>query len=105
FPSYSLHRDPKYYPHPDKFDPNRFLNGNVDNSVYMPFGIGPRICIGNRFALMEVKIMLFYLLWHCDVEPHVKTRIPIILKKTFSMMADGGFWFKLRARKSKAPVT
>ncbi|XP_011175443.1 cytochrome P450 9e2-like isoform X2 [Solenopsis invicta] len=48
FSSFSLHRDPKYYSHPDKFDPERFLNGNVDNSVYMPFGIGPRICIANR---------------------------------------------------------
>jgi len=106
FPTFSLHRDPKYYPHPDKFDPDRFLNGNVDNSVYMPFGIGLRMCIGNRFALMEAKIMLFYLLWHYDLKPDSKTKIPLVLnKKTFVMMADGGFWLKLRARKSKAPVT
>ncbi|XP_011706755.1 PREDICTED: cytochrome P450 9e2-like [Wasmannia auropunctata] len=105
FPSFSLHRDPKYYPHPEKFDPDRFLNGNVDNSIYMPFGIGPRICIGNRFALMESKIMLFYLLWRCDVELDVKTRIPMVLKKSFAMVPDGGFWLKLRARKSKAPFT
>ncbi|XP_011699250.1 PREDICTED: cytochrome P450 9e2-like, partial [Wasmannia auropunctata] len=105
FPHFSLHRDAKYYPHPEKFDPDRFFNGNVDSSVYMPFGIGPRICIGNRFALMEAKIMLFYLLWRCDVEPDVKTRIPLVLKKAFPMRPDGGFWFKLRARKSKASVT
>ncbi|XP_018304776.1 cytochrome P450 9e2-like [Mycetomoellerius zeteki] len=105
-PSFSLHRDPKYYPHPDKFDPDRFLNGDVDNSVYMPFGIGPRICIGNRFALMQAKVMLFYLLWRCDLEPDIKTRIPMLFnKKMFLMMADGGFWLKLRVRKSKAPVT
>ncbi|KYM92452.1 Cytochrome P450 9e2 [Atta colombica] len=101
-PNFSLHRDPKYYPHPDKFDPDRFLNGDVDNSVYMPFGIGPRICIGNRFALMQAKIMLFYLLWRCDLEPDIKTRIPLVFsKKMFLMMADGGFWLKLRTRKSK----
>jgi len=101
-----LHYDPKYYPHPDKFVPNRFLNGDVDNSVYMPFGIGPRLCIGNRFALMEAKIMLFYLLWHCYLEPDVKTKIPMVLnKKTIATMADGGFWLKLRERKLKAPVT
>jgi len=105
-PTSSLHHDPKYYSHPDKFDPDRFLNGNVDNSVYLPFGIGPRICIGNRFALMEIKIMLFYLLWHCDLEPDVKTKIPMVLcKKTLATTADGGFWLKLRERKSKAPVT
>ncbi|XP_018365040.1 PREDICTED: cytochrome P450 9e2-like [Trachymyrmex cornetzi] len=105
-PNFSLHRDPKYYPHPDKFDPDRFLNGDVDNSVYMPFGIGPRICIGNRFALMQAKVMLFYLLWRCDLEPDIKTRIPMVFsKKMFLMMADGGFWLKLRTRKSKAHVT
>ncbi|XP_011700273.1 PREDICTED: cytochrome P450 9e2-like [Wasmannia auropunctata] len=106
FPHFPLHRDPKYFPHPEKFDPDRFLNGNVDNSVYMPFGIGPRMCIGNRFALMESKIMLFYLLWRCDLEPDVKTTIPMVFtKKTFSMTPEEGFWLKFRARKSKAPVT
>jgi len=66
FPTFSLHRDPKYYPQPDKFCPERFLNDDVDNSIYMPFGFGPRLCIGNKFALIEVKIMLFYLLWRCE---------------------------------------
>ncbi|XP_011873886.1 PREDICTED: cytochrome P450 9e2-like [Vollenhovia emeryi] len=106
FPTYSLHRDPKYYPQPDKFDPERFLNGKVDNSVYMPFGIGPRICIGNRFALMEAKVMLFYLLSRCDLEPDVKTRNPMVLsKQNFILTPDTGFWLKIRARKSKTPVT
>ncbi|XP_020282381.1 cytochrome P450 9e2-like [Pseudomyrmex gracilis] len=106
FPSYALHRDSTYYPNPDKFDPDRFLNGEVDNSVYIPFGIGPRICIGNRFAIMEAKIMMFYLLWHCELEPDVKTVIPMVLnKRTFIMMAEGGFWMKIRARKPMASVT
>ncbi|XP_071631200.1 cytochrome P450 9e2-like [Temnothorax longispinosus] len=100
FPVFCLHRDPKYYPQPDKFDPERFLNGDVDNSVYVPFGIGPRVCIANRFALMEAKIMLFYLLWRCELEPDVQTRFPVVLnKKTIFMMPDNGFWLKLRARK------
>jgi len=105
FPSYALHRDPKYYSQPDKFNPERFLNGDVNNSVYMPFGIGPRVCIGNRFALMEAKVMLFYLLWRYDLEPDIKTKIPMVLnKKSFVMLAEGGFWLKLRPRKLKAPV-
>jgi len=105
FPIFSLHRDPKYYPQPDKFDPERFVNGDVDNSVYMPFGIGPRICIGNRFALMEAKVMLFYLLWRCDLEPDVKTRIPMVYsKKIPGPLPDNGFWLKLRARDSKTSV-
>ncbi|XP_029665118.1 cytochrome P450 9e2-like [Formica exsecta] len=105
FPHYALHRDPKYYSQPDKFDPDRFLNGEVDNSVYMPFGIGPRMCIANRFALIKLKIMLFYLLWRCDLEPDTKTSIPMVLsKKSFLMNPEGGFWLKLRARKSEAAI-
>ncbi|RLU26967.1 hypothetical protein DMN91_000766 [Ooceraea biroi] len=106
FQSYSLHRDPKYYSEPLKFNPDRFLNESVDNSVYMPFGIGPRICIGNRFALMEAKIMIFYLLWRCDLEPDVKTKIPMVLDKSaFITTAEGGFWLKLRARNQTISIT
>ncbi|XP_011647775.1 cytochrome P450 9e2-like [Pogonomyrmex barbatus] len=97
---YPLHRDPKYYSQPDKFNPERFVSGKVDNSIYMPFGIGPRMCIGNRFALMEAKILLFYLLWHCDLLPDVKTKVPIVISKhSFTTLAEGGFWLKVRARK------
>jgi cytochrome P450 family 9 len=101
FPVYSVQRDPKYYPQPNKFDPERFLNGNnMDNSIYMPFGIGPRLCIGNRFALVEIKVMMFHLLSHCELEPDVKTTIPMVLsKKSFIMAPDKGFWMKLRTRK------
>jgi len=99
FPSYALHRDSKYFPEPEKFNPDRFLNSNVDNSIYIPFGMGPRICIANRFALMKIKIMMFYLLSRCDLEPDVKTKVPMILdKKTVLITSDGGFWLKLRLR-------
>lgn len=48
-PIYGLHRDPKYYPDPQKFDPERFSDENKSSIVpgtYLPFGIGPRNCIG-----------------------------------------------------------
>jgi cytochrome P450 len=47
-PIYSLHRDPDYYPQPDKFIPERFDDGKPP-SVYFPFGKGPRICAGILF--------------------------------------------------------
>lgn len=48
-PVYALHHDPQYWPEPDRFDPDRFLEENKKNRTaytYMPFGEGPRICIG-----------------------------------------------------------
>lgn len=54
-PVYSLHMDPKYYPEPDKFDPERFTDENVANRhkfVYIPFGEGPRKCLGEYFSIV-----------------------------------------------------
>lgn len=102
FPNYSLHLDPKYFSDPHKFNPDRFLEGNINQSVYMPFGLGPRKCIGYRFAIMQSKMLLFQLLSRCNLEPSkVKTRIPLVLsKRTFIMLPEGGFWMKLQTRKS-----
>ncbi len=58
---YSLHHDPQIYPHPFRFDPERFNEENRktrDNEAFMPFGGGPRNCVAMRFALIEIKILL-----------------------------------------------
>jgi len=60
-PVYALHRDERYYPEPDLFSPERWLNGlakTLPRFAFMPFGGGPRICVGNHFAGMELKIVL-----------------------------------------------
>lgn len=49
-PLYQIHHDPEFYENPEKFDPDRFAPGkkeNIPSFTYMPFGDGPRICIGN----------------------------------------------------------
>ncbi|GFY67564.1 cytochrome P450 3A21 [Trichonephila inaurata madagascariensis] len=64
-PVYCMHRDPKYYPSPETFDPNRFTEeerAKRDPYTYLPFGAGPRNCIGMRFALMEIKICLSHVI-------------------------------------------
>ncbi|KAK9506050.1 hypothetical protein O3M35_008055 [Rhynocoris fuscipes] len=57
-PVYALHHDPKYYPNPEKFQPERFAPENkssIPSCAYLPFGEGPRICIGMRFGLLQTK--------------------------------------------------
>jgi len=58
---YVMHRDKRYYENPDAFLPERFagdLLKRIPAFAYFPFGGGPRVCIGNNFALMEVPLLL-----------------------------------------------
>lgn len=67
---YLLHRDPASWPDPDRFDPDRFAPGwekQRHSYAYLPFGGGPRLCIGNQFALMEMQIMLAMLVRTFDI--------------------------------------
>ncbi|CAH1394735.1 unnamed protein product [Nezara viridula] len=79
-PVWSLHHDPEYYPNPEKFDPERFSAQNKESIkpfTYLPFGEGPRMCIGMRFGKLQTKVGLIALLRKCHVEPCVATKIPL----------------------------
>ncbi len=59
--TYGMHRNEKYWPQPEAFQPERFAKENSDNIVpysYIPFGGGPRMCIGYHFAYYEMQIIL-----------------------------------------------
>uniref|UniRef100_A0A1I8PXK2 Cytochrome P450 n=1 Tax=Stomoxys calcitrans TaxID=35570 RepID=A0A1I8PXK2_STOCA len=63
--TYGINYDPKYWPNPTKFDPERFSAENYsysNSAIYLPFGMGPRNCIGMRLGIMQVKCGLLYLL-------------------------------------------
>ena len=56
-----MHRDPRYFEGPEAFDPDRWagdLSTRLPRCAYFPFGAGPRLCIGNTFALMEASLLL-----------------------------------------------
>ena len=58
---YSVHRNPRIFPDPERFDPERFAPQNeqtLPRAAYIPFGIGPRTCIGGQFAIMEGQLVV-----------------------------------------------
>nr|CAD7437665.1 unnamed protein product [Timema bartmani] len=82
-PAYALHHDPEYFPDPEKFDPERFNQDNKNSFpqyAYLPFGEGPRICIGMRFGLMQVKVGLATLLSKYEFSISEKSSVPLILE-------------------------
>lgn len=101
-PVYAIQRDPKHYPEPDKFIPERFSPDNRDQvnlATYLPFGAGPRACIANRFALMQLKATVYYLLSSFRLEPNQKTQVPMQLKRNAGTVdADKGFFLQFKLR-------
>nr|QPZ88879.1 cytochrome P450 CYP6DA1 [Rhopalosiphum padi]UOW66127.1 cytochrome P450 6A13 [Rhopalosiphum padi] len=82
-PIYSIHHDPKYYSDPEIFDPERFSEENmssIPHGTFLPFGDGPRICIGLRFAMMEAKTGLAEILSKFEISPCKETQSPIKTK-------------------------
>jgi cytochrome P450 len=79
-----LHRDPQLFPDPEVFDPERFAPGRADTIppyAYVPFGAGPRVCIGSSLALMELVLVASSILQQFsirlardqgDVQPHLQ---------------------------------
>ncbi|XP_058837420.1 probable cytochrome P450 9f2 isoform X2 [Topomyia yanbarensis] len=102
FPVVALHHDPQYFPEPHKFNPERFSEANrssINTATYLPFGIGPRNCIGSRLALMEVKAIVYSLLKNFTLEATSKSQIPLRLMKTIlGPIPESGVWLELKPR-------
>ncbi|CAH2061694.1 unnamed protein product, partial [Iphiclides podalirius] len=98
-----IHRDEKYYPNPDKFDPERFNDENScgrHTCAYLPFGVGPRNCIGMRFGKIQSRMSLVKFFAKFRVEPSSKT-LPAVryVPKRFVLTAEGGFHLNIVPRK------
>jgi cytochrome P450 family 6 len=107
-PVYAIHHDPELYPDPEVYDPERF---NHDNEAkrnpfsFLPFGDGPRNCIGLRFGLMQARIGLAVLLRSFSFEVAEPTARPLVLSKTSPVLAPvGGVWLKIEQLNTKPVI-
>jgi cytochrome P450 len=83
-----LHRDPRWYPEPERFRPERWLGNQAQRPfTYAPFGVGPRVCIGQHFAMAETVLGMASMLRRFSFSP------------TSSVPAEVNAWISLRPQK------
>ncbi|XP_031346448.1 probable cytochrome P450 6a13 [Photinus pyralis] len=95
-----LHRDPEYFKDPEKFDPERFSDENkhgIAPFTYIPFGEGPRLCIGMRFGMMQTKVGLACLLRNYSFSVSSRTQTPFKWDKfSFILTTEQPIWLDVR---------
>jgi cytochrome P450 len=95
---YVLHRHRRRWRDPDAFDPSRFLPGapEIPRYAYLPFGVGPRVCIGAHFALREATLVLAQLVRAFRIE--LAGARPLLPVAVITTQPDHAPAFRLRAR-------
>jgi cytochrome P450 len=94
-PTYALHRNHLLWENPDAFDPDRFAKGTtVERFSYLPFGDGPRVCIGAEFAMVEATIVLATLISKYKFTLVAgKTPEPVMI---LTLRPNGGIWLDVK---------
>ncbi|XP_065214810.1 probable cytochrome P450 6a13 isoform X1 [Planococcus citri] len=98
-PTMGLQMDKKYFEKPDQFYPEHFTEEAKRERhpfVYLPFGEGPRVCIAERFARMQVIVGAVYLLKDFSFELSPKTTVPLEFAPGVAVLVKGGVWVKCR---------
>lgn len=103
--TFGLQMDPKYWPEPEKFDPDRFSDEQKEGRhkfTFIPFGEGPRICVGMRMANIMIKIAITTILKNYSLEVSPKTPLPLKKDKASFMTAyEPGLWVFLKPLKHR----
>ena len=100
FDLYLTHRLPEYWRDPERFDPERFSpeqSAGRPRFAYFPFGGGPRQCIGNELALMEIKLILIRMIQLYRFT--LVSKLPIQMSPLSSLQPRGGVWVKVNLAK------
>lgn len=99
-PVYALHRNHLLWPDPHRFDPSRFEKRGFDRYAFLPFGDGPRICIGASFAMQEAVIILATLLarHRFSLVPHRAPKPVLIL----TLRPEGGVWLMVEPARNQS---
>ncbi|MEE6477937.1 hypothetical protein FKM82_011677 [Ascaphus truei] len=96
-----LQNDPRFWPEPEKFKPERFTPEEKQKRhpfVYLPFGAGPRSCIGMRLALLETKITMFRVLQKFSFQTCPLTQIPLQVNAMSTLRAKDGVYVNIISR-------
>jgi len=102
---YVTHRNPNLWPDPERFDPERFAPAAVAQRhrfAYLPFGGGPRICIGNGFAIAEAQVIIAAIAQRYRVRLAPGHTVEPIGR--VSLRPKTGIWVTLEPRRSTARV-
>ncbi|XP_028624288.1 thromboxane-A synthase [Grammomys surdaster] len=97
----ALHRDPEYWPYPETFDPERFTaEARLQQRpfTYLPFGAGPRSCLGVRLGLLVVKLTLLQVLHKFRFEASPETQVPLQLESKSALAPQNGVYIKIVSR-------
>lgn len=93
-PVYAIQNDPEIYPNPESFDPDR--DTPINAMSFLPFGSGPRNCIGERFGWMQMRVAMVTLLMGYEFSVSPRTQVPMVFD-THSMILSppNGMWLNV----------
>ncbi len=107
-PTLAIMQDERYFPDPERFDPEHFSQEKKATRspyAYLAFGQGPRNCLGMRFAMLQMKIALVKIIRTLKVIPcekTVETLVPDPISR--SHQPKGGIWLKVEKRNNSTPL-